>query len=423
MATPKPHTAAPNGIWANAQGELDAAAERLGLDPGMHRVLRVPKRELTVNFPVTHEDGHVEVYTGFRVHHNVNRGPVTGGIRYVPRLQLDEVRALAMLNTWKAALVQIPFGGAAGGVRVNPRKLTEHEREGLTRRYATELSGMIGPDSDIPSPDVNTGSQTMAWIMDTYSMHRGHTVAASVTGKPMEIGGTLGRRSATARGAVRCITAAARSRGTGLDGARVAIQGFGRVGMTLAEELERCGARIVGIADDREAVKNERGIDVGRATDWLREHDAIEGLPDAEPISKADLFALDCDILVPAGLQDEITRTNADTVRAGIVAEAANGALTSTADSILDDRGVTIIPDIICTAGAMVLGYFEWVQGMQAFFWTDSEINDQLDRIMDEAMAGVQAMADSEGVDLRSAAMMVAVSRVADATTLRGLYP
>ena len=423
MTTERPTKPSANGIWANAQGELDAAAERLGLDPGMHKVLRVPKRELTVNFPVTHDDGHVEVYTGFRVHHNINRGPVTGGIRYVPKLDLDEARALAMLTTWKAALVRIPFGGAAGGVRVNPRRLSENERQGLTRRYATEISIILGPDSDIPSPDVNTGSQTMAWIMDTYSMHRGHTVAAAVTGKPLAIGGTRGRRSATARGAIRCMAAVASANEMSLSGARVAIQGFGRVGMTLAEELHAVGATIVGIADDRDAVSNPAGIAVDRATEWMREHDAIRGLPGAEAIGKADLFAMDCDILVPAGLQDEITAANAGSIRARIVAEAANGAATRAADAILRDRGVTLIPDIVCTAGALVLGYFEWVQDMQAFFWTETEITAELDRILDEAISGVQAMAETERVDLRSAAMMVAVSRVAEATQLRGLYP
>jgi glutamate dehydrogenase (NAD(P)+) len=423
MTASRPHATKPNGIWANAQGELDEAAERLGLDPGMHKVLRVPKRELAVNFPVTHDDGHVEVYTGYRVHHNVNRGPANGGIRYVPKLDLDEVRALAMLNTWKAALVRIPFGGAAGGVRVDPRRLTGNERQGLTRRYATEIGILIGPERDIPSPDVNTGSQTMAWIMDTLSMHRGYTVAGSVIGKPMAVGGTRGRRSATARGALRCIAAAAAAQDLALDGARVAIQGFGRVGMTLAEEIARAGARVVAIADDREAVGNAAGIDVGRAVDWMREHDAVRGMPETEAMTKAELFELECDVLLPAGLQNEITADNAGSVRARIVAEAANGATTAAADAVLADAGIVVIPDIVCTAGATVLGYFEWVQDMQAFFWTETEISAELDRIMDEAMAGVQAMADSEGVDLRAAAMMLAVSRVAEATTLRGLYP
>lgn len=423
MTTSKPGTGAPNGIWATTQAELDAAAERLHLDQGMHRVLRVPKRELAVSFPVTHDDGRVDVYTGYRVHHNVNRGPVSGGVRYVPNLDLDEVRALAMLNTWKAALVRIPFGGAAGGVRVNPRRLSENERQGLTRRYATEISVLLAPDSDIPSPDVNTGSQTMAWIMDTLSMHRGHTVAASVIGKPLAIGGTRGRRSATARGALRCIAAASKANNRELQGARVAIQGFGRVGMTLAEELELAGASIVGLADDRDAVANARGIDVQAAVRWMREHDAIRDLPGTEPMSKAQLFAMDCEVVALAGLQGEITDANADAVRAPLIAEVANGGTTPAADLILADRGITVIPDIICTSGGTVLGYFEWVQDMQAFFWSESEITDQLDRIVDAGMAEVQAMATTERVDLRAAGMMVAVARVAEATTLRGLYP
>ena len=423
MTTEREPATATNGLWPHIQGELDEAAERLHLDEGMHRVLRVPKRELTVNFPVTHDDGHVEVYTGYRVHHNVNRGPASGGIRYVPSLDLDEVRALAMLNTWKAALVQIPFGGAAGGVRVDPRKLSAQERQGLTRRYATEIGPLIGKDSDIPAPDVNTGSQTMAWMMDTISMHRGHTVAAAVIGKPLAVGGTLGRRSATGRGALRCVMAEAKAAGLDLDGSRVAIQGFGRVGMTVAEELCRVGARVVGIADDRDAVANPAGIPIDAATDWMRKHDAIAGVPETDALTKADVFGLDCDILVLAGLQGEVTDKNAAGINARIIAEVANGGTTAAADQVLADRGVSVIPDIIATSGGTVLGYFEWVQDMQAFFWTEREITDQLDRIIDEAMAGIRAMADAERVDLRAAAMMVAVSRVADATTLRGLYP
>ncbi len=419
MATSNPGATGATNIWTSTQAELDEAAERLRLDDGMHRVLRVPKRELTVNFPVTHEDGTVHVYTGYRVHHNVNRGPVSGGVRYVPSLDLDEVRALAMLNTWKAALVRIPFGGSAGGVRVNPRRLSDMERQGLTRRYATEIGPLLGPASDIPAPDVNTGSQTMAWMMDTLSMHKGHTVAASVIGKPMAVGGTRGRRRATARGALRCIASA----GGAMEGTRVAIQGFGRVGMTLAEELRSAGAVIVAIGDDEEGAANASGIDVGAAIVWMRERDTIHDLPEADPITKADLFATDCDVIALAGLQGEIGETAAPTVRARLIAEVANGGVTPDADAILAERGVTVIPDIICTSGGTVLGYFEWVQDMQAFFWSQDEITAQLDRIMDEAMAGVREMAETEGVDLRAAAMMVAVGRVAEATTLRGLYP
>ena len=270
---------------------------------------------------------------------------------------------------------------------------------------------------------MNTGSQTMAWIMDTLSMHQGHTVAASVIGKPLAIGGTRGRRSATARGALRCIAAASRASDREIHGARIAIQGFGRVGMTLAEELDEAGAVIVGLADDRDAVANPRGIDVGVAVRWMREHDAIRDLPGTEPMTKAELFAMECDVVALAGLQGEITDANADAVRAPLIAEVANGGTTPAADLILADRGITVIPDIICTPGGTVLGYFEWVQDMQAFFWSESEITDQLDRIVDEGMAEVQAMATNEGVDLRAAGMMVAVARVAEATTLRGLYP
>jgi glutamate dehydrogenase (NAD(P)+) len=410
-------------VWTVAQQKLDEAALRLRLDEGMHRVLRVPKRELEVNFPVRFDDGHVEVFVGYRVHHNVNRGPATGGVRFTNDLTLDLVRANAMWNTWKAALVRIPYGGAFGGVVVNPRRLSPHEREGLTRRYATEIKPMIGPEKDIPSPDVNTGSQTMAWMMDTFSMHLGYTVAAVVAGKPLEVGGTVGRREATSRGAFRATVAAARERGIDLDGARAAIQGFGRVGSSIAETLQRAGATVVAIADDHNAVRNEHGIDVARAVAWMREHDGIADLLDTEPIEREAIFETDCAVLVSAGLQDQITGPIADRIRAAIVVEAANGPTTPEGERVLIDRGVPVLPDILCTAGGMVLSYFEWVQDMQSFFWTDAEIHENLDRIMDDATEGVMAMAEEQRVDLRSAATMLAVKRVSDATTLRGLYP
>jgi glutamate dehydrogenase (NAD(P)+) len=418
----QPATRSPN-LWKIAQQRLDEAAERLGLDPGMHKVLRLPKRELTVSFPVTMDDGHVEVFTGYRVHHNVNRGPTTGGIRYVPDLTLDEIRALAMFNTWKAALTQIPFGGAMGGVRVNPRRLSENERQHLTRRYTTEISLLIGPDRDIPSPDVNTGSQTMAWVMDTYSMHRGYTVPGVVTGKPMEIGGSRGRREGTSRGVVRSIEAAAEANDLRLDGARVVIQGFGRVGSIVAQRLAERGCRMVAIADDESGVANPKGIDVERAMAWVREHDSVAGMQGTDPIDKDAVFELECEVLVPAGLQNQIGSHNAERVQARLIAEAANGPITPEGDAILRDRGIPIVPDILCNAGGMVMGYFEWVQDMQAFFWTETEIAAELDRIMTGAYAAVQEMAERETVDLRSAAYMVAVARVAEATTLRGLYP
>jgi glutamate dehydrogenase (NAD(P)+) len=412
-----------DGIWADAQHAVDIAAERLQLDNGMHGVLREPKRELIVHFPVRHDDGSVRVYTGFRVHHNVNRGPATGGVRYTDDLDLDLVRALAMVNTWKAALVQIPYGGAMGGVVVDPKRLSPAEREGLTRRYATDIAVLLGPDRDIPMPDVNTGSNTMAWMMDTFSMQHGYTVAASVTGKPGAIGGSRGRREATSRGAFRCIVGAARCRDLELDGARVVIQGFGRVGTSLARMLSDAGARVVAIADDRRAVLNTGGIEVPAAVRWMRQHDTIGGLPDTEPIDRPDAFGVECDILVSAGVQHQIGAEEADRIRAEIVAEAANSPTTHEADHALAERGVLVIPDILCTAGGFVVAYFEWVQDMQAFFWTEKEVNGELDRHMDDAFAGVLAMSQRHEVDLRGAAMMVAVDRVAEATTRRGLYP
>jgi glutamate dehydrogenase (NAD(P)+) len=414
---------AADNVWATAQRDLDLAAERLKLDPGMHAVLRVPKRELEVHFPVTLDDGSVQAFTGYRVHHNLNRGPATGGVRYTQDLTLDLVRANAMLNTWKAALLEVPWGGAMGGVVVNPRRLSDDERQGLTRRYATEISLLIGPARDIPTPDVNTGSQTMAWIMDTYSMHHGHTIPGVVTGKPMAVGGTRGRRESTSRGAFHCIAAAARSRGIALSGARVAIQGFGRVGTILAEMLAAAGARVVAIADDRAAVVNANGIDVAAAVEWIHRQDTIVGCPGADPIQRDDLFGVDCDVLVTAGVQNQVTAGAADSVRAAIVAEAANSPTTPEADAILRDRGILVIPDILCSAGGLLLGYFEWVQDTQAFFWADREIAQELERIMEAAFAGVLATAERERVDLRGAAMMVAVGRVAEATALRGLYP
>lgn len=411
------------GPWAVAQRELDDTAERLGMDDGMHRVLRVPKRELEVHFRVRFDDGHVDAFTGFRVHHNLNRGPATGGVRYTDDLTLDLVRANAMRTTWKTALVEIPYGGAFGGVVCNPRTLSAHEREGLTRRYATEIGLFIGPESDIPSPDVNTGSQTMSWIMDTYSMHLGYTVAGVVAGKPTAIGGTRGRREATSRGAMRVILSAAGPAGLSLDDAPVVVQGFGRVGSVLAEQLAAAGSRIVAIADDHDAVRDRGGIDVARAASWVREHDTIRDLPGAEAIDRASVFEEPCDLFVSAGLQGQITGEVAEQLRARLLVEAANAPTEPEADAVLRDRGITVLPDILCTAGGMVVGYFEWVQDMQSFFWTDAEIAANLDRVMDRATAQVMAAASEGRADLRTAALMVAVGRVAEATQLRGLYP
>ncbi len=410
-------------IWTAAQRRLDEAAERLQLDDGMRRVLRQPKRELTVAFPVTLGDGTVSVYTGYRVHHNVNRGPATGGVRYVPDLTLDEIRALAMANTWKAALVEIPFGGAMGGVRVDPKALSVKEREGLTRRYTTEISPLLGPDRDIPSPDVNTGSQTMAWMMDTYSMQHGHTIPGAVIGKPLSIGGTRGRREATSRGAMRVVQRIAERQGIGLAGARVAIQGFGRVGSILARMLDAAGASVIAVTDDANGIVDTSGLDVTSAIRWMREHDRVGGMPDAEQVPKDAVLELECDVLMLAGLQGQLSDANADRVRARVIAEVGNGAVTSAGDDALAGRGIPVVPDILCSAGSLVLGYLEWVQDMQAFFWNDRQITEELDRVMDRAVEAVSTMAAQQGATLRQAAEMVAVSRVAQATTLRGLYP
>jgi glutamate dehydrogenase (NAD(P)+) len=418
-----PSTTRTANLWAIAQRRLDEAAARLDLDDGMRRVLRLPKRELTVSFPVTLDDGSVAVYTGHRVQHNVNRGPATGGIRYVPDLTLDQIRALAMANTWKAALVQIPFGGAMGGVRVDAKRLSVSEREGLTRRFATEIAPFLGPDRDIPSPDVNTGSQTMAWMMDTYSMHRGRTSPGAVIGKPLEIGGSRGRREATSLGALRAIERVARTANVELAGATAIIQGFGRVGTILARGLERAGARVVAIADDEHGVVNEGGIAIDAAVRWMRQHDRIEALPDTEPVTLTELLEMPCDILVHAGLQSQLDESNAGGVRARVVAEVAGGAVTPEADVALAERGIPVIPDILSSAGGLVVGYFEWVQDMQAFFWNADQVRSELEGVMDRAVLSVCETAERHGVTLRQAAEMVAVARVAEATSLRGLYP
>ena len=422
MASSNPVAEAPN-IWAVAQAQFDKAAEQLALDPGLRRVLRVPKRELTVNFPVTMDDGHVEVFTGYRVQHNLSRGPAKGGIRYHQDVTLDEVRALAMWMTWKCSVVNIPYGGGKGGVIVDPKKLSQRELEGLTRRYATEISPLIGPDRDIPAPDVNTNAQTMAWIMDTFSMHHGYTIHGVVTGKPIAVGGSLGRNEATARGAVFTLRQAATALNLPLAGARVAIQGYGNAGSIAADLLAAEGSVIVAVSDSSGGIFNAMGLSPAKVSAWKREHGTVVGFPGADAVSNQDLLELDCEILVPAALENQITDRNAPRVKARIVAEAANGPTTPEADQILFDRGTFVIPDILCNAGGVTVSYFEWVQDMQSFFWTEARINESLREIMDRAFESVYAMSKRHGVHMRTAAYMVAVARVAEATTLRGLYP
>ncbi len=415
--------AAPINPWAVAQQQFDLAAERLNLDPGLRRVLREPRRELIVHFPVHMDDGSVQVFTGYRVQHNLGRGPAKGGIRYHQDVSLDEVKALAMWMTWKCAVVGIPYGGGKGGVIVDPKKLSMKELEGLTRRYATEISIIIGPEKDIPAPDVNTNAQTMAWIMDTYSMHVGYTVPGVITGKPIALGGSEGRHEATARGAVYCIVEAATHRGLDLNTARVSVQGFGNAGSIAARLVRDEGATVVAVSDSTGGIHNPNGLDVDRIIAWKKEHGTVQGFPGTIDITNAEVLEVDCDILIPAALENQITARNAGNIKASIVAEAANGPTTPAADEILYRNGVFTIPDILCNAGGVTVSYFEWVQDLNRDFWNEAEVNEKLKGIMTKAFRDTLAMALKEEVNMRTAAYLLAVQRVADATAMRGLYP
>ncbi|MBA3778048.1 MAG: Glu/Leu/Phe/Val dehydrogenase [Chloroflexi bacterium] len=415
--------AAPISPWQVAQQQFDLAADKLNLDPGLRRVLREPRRELTVHFPVKMDDGSVQVFTGYRVQHNLGRGPAKGGIRYHQDVTLDEVKALAMWMTWKCAVVDLPYGGGKGGVVVDPKKLSRRELEGLTRRYATEISIVIGPERDIPAPDVNTNAQTMAWIMDTYSMHVGYTVPGVVTGKPISLGGSQGRNEATARGAVYCIIEAVRHMGMELPRARVAIQGFGNAGSIAAQLIAAEGASVVAVSDSTGGIHRAEGLDVDRVRAWKREHGTVQGFPGSRDVSNAEVLETDCDILIPAALENQITASNVDRIRARMIAEAANGPTTPDADIRLHERGTFMIPDILCNAGGVTVSYFEWVQDLNRDFWDESEVNKKLKGIMVKAFQDTLAMSTKEEVNMRTAAYLLAVERVASATALRGLYP
>jgi glutamate dehydrogenase (NAD(P)+) len=411
------------GALNAALAQFDAAADHIHLDPGLRAVLRVPQREFTFHFPVTRDTGTVEVLSGYRVQHNLARGPAKGGLRFHRATDLDEVRALAMWMTWKCALVNVPFGGAKGGVTVDPRTLSEREKEAVTRRFATELEGIIGPEKDIPAPDVGTNAQNMAWIMDTVSMHRGYSVPGVVTGKPVSIGGSLGRADATGQGVVYNIEQACERLGMELAGATVAVQGFGNVGEATARLLTQAGARVVGLTDVGGGVYREAGLDVAFLRRYLQETGSIADAPGTQPLSNEELFALDIDILVLAALESQITADNAGTVRARILAEGANGPVEPDADPILAQNGVLVIPDILCNAGGVIVSYFEWVQNREARFWTLDEINSRLREIIVGAAEAVWQRAENDGIDHRLAANVIAVERVAEATQLRGLYP
>ncbi len=407
----------------SALTQFDAAADHLALEPGLRAVLRVPQREFTVHFPVERDNGVVEVFQGYRVQHNVARGPAKGGLRYHPLTDLDDVRALAMWMTWKSALVDVPFGGAKGGVTCDPGSMSHRELEAVTRRFATELEGIIGPDSDIPAPDVGTDAQTMAWIMDTVSMHRGHSVLGVVTGKPVAIGGSVGRADATGQGVVYVLADAARRGGFELAGARVAIQGFGNVGEATCRLLSEVGARVVAITDVHGGVAAADGLDVGYLRRHLAEHGTIAGAPGTRPIGNEELFGLDVDILVLAAMEGQITAANAGAVRAHILAEAANGPVAPDADPILRRNGVVVLPDILCNAGGVIVSYFEWAQNRAALAWTLAEVNERLRHQLLAAADAVWSRAGADGIDPRLAAQAIAVERVAAATRIRGLYP
>jgi len=409
--------------WHVAQQQFDLAADRLALDAGLRKVLREPRRELTVHFPVKMDDGRVQVYTGFRVQHNLGRGPAKGGIRYHQDVTLDEVKALAMWMTWKCAVVSIPFGGGKGGVIVDPKKLSMKEVEALTRRFTTEIEVLIGPERDIPAPDVNTNAQIMAWMMDTYSMHAGHTVPGVVTGKPISLGGSEGRNEATARGTVYCVIEAANHLGVDLAGQRIVVQGFGNAGSIAARLIVAEGANVVAVSDSSGGIHRAEGLDIERVIAWKAEHGTVVGFPGSVDVSNTEILELDCDILIPAALENQITSRNAPRIKARIVAEAANGPTTPDADAILHDRGIFLIPDILCNAGGVTVSYFEWVQDLNRDHWSESEVNTKLREIIVKAFNEVLSRSKREDVGMRLAAYLLAVQRVADATAMRGLYP
>jgi glutamate dehydrogenase (NAD(P)+) len=410
-----------------AQQQFDKAAELLDLPQDIRAILRVHQRELTVNFPVKMDDGTTRVFTGYRVQHNLGRGPVKGGIRYHPQVDIDEVRALAMWMTWKCALVNIPYGGAKGGVVVDPSKLSMGEVERLTRRFATEISLLIGPDKDIPAPDVNTNPQIMAWIMDTVSMHSGHTVNAVITGKPVQVGGSLGRGDATGRGVSLMVREWARVNSRNVDQLSVVVQGFGNVGGVAALLLHQMGCRVIALSDASGGYVRRGGLDVQAMRAYADSHPRrlLEGYdaPGVERITNSELLELPCDVLVPAALENQITDLNAPRIQAKVIVEGANGPTTPSADQILEDRGITVIPDILANSGGVTVSYFEWVQGLQSFFWDEQDVNAKLERIMVNAFEQVRLMAEERNVPLRLAAYLLSVRRVADATITRGIYP
>ena len=406
-----------------AREQLRRVAELFAVDPNLVNVLQECKKAVVVSVPVSMDDGSIEVFEGYRVTHNIARGPSKGGIRYHPDVELDEVKALAMWMTWKCALMGSPFGGAKGGIAVNPKKLTPGELQRMTRRYTSEIINEIGPEKDIPAPDVGTDGSVMAWIFDTYSMNKGHSVLGVVTGKPLNIGGSLGRLEATAHGVLYCIQEAIRKREMRMEGLRVVVQGFGNVGSFLARFLAEQGAIVIGVSDSSGGIYNEAGLDMAAVLAHKQETGALEGLRGADSVTNEELLLLDCDVLAPCALEQVITTANAGQVKAKIIAEGANGPVTPAADEILDDRGILVLPDVLANAGGVVVSYFEWVQGLQEYFWKEDEINSKLRDITTRAFNETWRTFEERKTSMRLAAYGLAVRRVADATITRGLYP
>jgi glutamate dehydrogenase (NAD(P)+) len=412
-----------NGSVFNAMlQEFDGAARLLGLDPGIWKILTHPKRQIVVSCPIQMDNGEIEVFTGYRVQYNITLGPAKGGIRYHPGVTLDEVTALAAWMTWKCAVAHVPFGGGKGGIIVDPNRLSRRELEALTRRYIAEIVDAIGPEKDVPAPDVNTNDQIMAWVMDTYSMHVGHTATAVVTGKPIEMGGSLGRREATGRGVMIVTREAAKHLGLDIKGATIAVQGFGNVGSVSADLLAKIGARIVAVTDWKGGVYNDKGLDIPKMLDYAKQHKSIDGFPGGEPLDNAKLFGLDVDVLIPAALENQITMENAPQIRAKIIAEGANGPTTPDAHKSLHERGIFVIPDILANAGGVTTSYFEWVQDRHGYFWEEEEVNRRLESKMCEAFEDVLKTAQRYKTDLRTSAYIVAINRVATVTRMRGMY-
>ncbi len=422
MAAEKVQESKPNP-YEIAVEQFMTAADMLGLDEGMKQILSHPKRELTVHFPVRMDDGSYKVFTGFRVQHSLTRGPAKGGIRYHQDVTLDEVKALAMWMTWKCATVGIPYGGGKGGVIVNPKLYSITEIERLTRRFAAELAPIIGPEIDIPAPDVNTNSQTMAWIMDTISMLRGYPIPGLITGKPIAIEGSLGRNEATARGLQYVVREAVKTKGMSLQGARVVVQGFGNAGAIAARLLSEDGAIIIAVSDSLGGIYNSKGIDANAAVRYKQEHSTLSGFGGSDDISNAELLEVECDILVPAALESVITHENADRIKTKMIAEAANGPTTPEADRVLYDKGIMVLPDILANAGGVTVSYFEWAQNIQGYYWAEDEVNQKLERVMKRAFQDVHQTAGNHSVNMRTGAYMLAISRVAEVTRLRGIFP